>query len=259
MKKILHKIDLICKPLIWLSIVLYFVELHLRSENSLSGPRFFIIFERCVASVFILEYVLRVLEDKFHPESTQDFCLHSNGSYITSPIGIIDALSFLPFIVGFFVPVYLLGVVRACRIIRLFKFFRYSRALQLVALGFYRALPELKSMLFCFIIMATLNSALIHEAEKGLQPEKFGQIENCFWYVLVSATTVGYGDMYPESPFGKLIASIFLLIPTLMIYAGIMGIVGAAFTKIITEEIDPNVDPIQKFKEEWDRRHAKPC
>ena len=233
------------------------MELHLKSENSLSGPKFFLLTERVVAGIFIFEYLLRLLEDKFCPNQTQDFCIHKNGSYATSIIGIIDLLSFLPFILGFFVPVKWLGLVRACRILRLLKFFRYSRALQLVALGFYRALPELKSMCFCFVIMACLNSALIHEAEKSIQPEKFGSVTNCFWYVLVSSTTVGYGDMYPESDFGKLVASVFLLIPTLMIYAGIIGIVGAAFVKIIAEEIDPNIDPVELFKIEWAKRHEK--
>lgn len=126
-----------------------------------------------------------------------------------------------------------------------------------LALGFYRALPELKSMCFCFLIMACFNSALIHEAEKSIQPEKFGSVTNCFWYVLVSSTTVGYGDMYPESDFGKLVASVFLLIPTLMIYAGIIGIIGAAFVKIIAEEIDPNIDPVELFKIEWAKRYEK--
>lgn len=254
---LLHLIDKICKPLIWVSIILYFVELHLKSENSLSGPKLFLILERVVACVFMLEYFLRLFEDKFYPNNTQDFCIHKNGSYATSVIGIIDLLAFLPFIIGFFVPVKWLGIIRACRILRLLKFFRYSRSLQLVALGFYRALPELKSICFCFFIMACLNTAMIHEAEKNIQPEKFGSIGNCFWYVLVSSTTVGYGDMYPESPFGKFIASSLLLIPTLMIYAGIIGIVGSAFVKIIAEEIDPKIDPVELFKIEWAKRHEK--
>lgn len=247
MRYILHLVDKICKPIIWISIILYFVELYLKTENSLKSPAIFLISERIIAGIFIIEYILRLLEDKLHPEHTQDFCVHGNGGYILSLIGIIDFLSFAPFIAGFFVPAQYLGIIRSLRIIRLFKFFRYSKELQLIALSFYRALPELKSMGFVFIIVALFNAAIIHELEKNIQPESFGNILNCFWYVLVSATTVGYGDMYPQTPLGKLAASITLLAPALMIYAGMIGVVGSSFVKVISEV----KDPVGEFKKEW--------
>lgn len=256
MRSIIRLIDKICKPLIWLSILLYFVELYLKTENSLQSPAILLYLERFVAGVFIIEYILRILEDKLHPDHTQDFCVYGYGGYASSAIGIIDFLSFAPFIVGFFVPIQYLAIIRSLRIIRLFKFFRYSRDLQLVALAFYRVLPELKSMMFVFVVLALFNAALIHEIEKVKQPETFGHILNCLWYVLVSATTVGYGDMFPQTPLGKVVASVTLLAPTIMIYAGIIGVVGSSFTKVVTEEIDPNIDPIDLFKKEWIKKNG---
>lgn len=247
MRYLLHIINKICKPIIWVSIILYFVELYLKTENSIKSPAIFLVAERLIAGIFIVEYIFRVLEDKFHPDHTQDFCVHGYGGYMSSIIGIIDFLSFAPFILGFFVPIQYLGIIRALRIIRLLKFFRYSRELQLVALSFYRVLPELKSMGFVFIIVALFNAAIIHEIEKHTQPDSFGNILNCFWYVLVSATTVGYGDMFPQSSLGKVVASVTLLAPALMIYAGMIGVVGSSFIKVITEE----KDPIESFKKEW--------
>lgn len=247
MRYLLHLIDKICKPIIWISIILYFMELYLKTENSVKSPAIFLIAERLIAGIFIVEYIFRILEDKLHPDHTQDFCVHGYGGYTSSMIGVIDFLSFAPFIIGFFLPIQYLGIVRALRIIRLLKFFRYSRELQLIALSFYRVLPELKSMGFVFIIVALFNAAVIHEIEKTAQPESFGNILNCFWYVLVSATTVGYGDMFPQSSLGKLVASVTLLAPALMIYAGMIGVVGSSFIKVITEE----KDPIESFKKEW--------
>lgn len=254
MRYILHLVDKICKPIIWISIILYFVELYLKTESSLKSPAIFLISERIIAGIFIVEYILRLLEDKFYPEHTQDFCVHGNGGYASSLIGIVDFLSFAPFIIGFFLPIQYLGIIRSLRIIRLFKFFRYSKELQLIALSFYRVIPELKSMGFVFIIVALFNAAIIHELEKNIQPESFGNILNCFWYVLVSATTVGYGDMYPQTPLGKLAASITLLAPALMIYAGMIGVVGSSFIKVISEV----KDPISELKKDWHNEFYTP-
>jgi voltage-gated potassium channel len=252
----LRVVDDLCKPLVWVSIAAYFIELHLKTVSSVEGPRLFLYLERTIAVVFMVEYFLRLAEDRLHPDTTPDFCIHGRGGYATSVIGIVDLLSWLPFLIGFFVPVQWLGVIRAFRLIRLAKFFRYSRSLQLVALAFYRAWPELRSMAFVFLVVALFNTALIHEVEKSHQPETFGNIANCAWYVIVSATTVGYGDMYPQSVQGRAVAGVTLLMPTLMIYAGMVGVVGSAFSKVVSEEVDPSVDPIELFHIEWERRNA---
>lgn len=256
MLRFLSVIDAICKPLVWVSIAAYFAELHLKTGSSVEGPKLFLYAERVIATIFMVEYLARFAEDRLHPEKTQDFCVHGSGSYASSVIGVIDLLSWLPFLIGFFVPIQWLGVVRAFRLIRLAKFFRYSRSLQLVALAFYRAWPELRSMAFVFLVVALFNTALIHEVEKHQQPETFGNVANCAWYVIVSATTVGYGDMYPQSVQGRAVAGLTLLMPTLMIYAGMVGVVGSAFSKVVAEEVDPSIDPIELFRDEWKRRHV---
>lgn len=256
MLRFLSAIDSICKPLVWVSIAAYFIELHLKTGSSVDGPRLLLYLERAIAAVFTIEYFVRVTEDRLHPENTPDFCVHGRGSYTTSLMGMVDLFSWLPFVVGFFLPIQWLGVVRAFRLIRLAKFFRYSRSLQLVALAFYRAWPELRSMAFVFLVVALFNTALIHEVEKHQQPETFGNVANCAWYVIVSATTVGYGDMYPQSVQGRAVAGVTLLMPTLMIYAGMVGVVGSAFSKVVSEEVDPSIDPIELFRIEWKRRNA---
>lgn len=249
--KILKLIDKVAKPLVWLSVILYLIELTLRTENSLESPFYFLWAERTIASIFTLEYLLRLYNDRTAPDDHEDFL---TCNYATSPLGIIDLLSVLPFWAGFFVPVSWTGIVRTLRIIRFGKFFRYSRHLQLVALGFFRAWPNLKPLLFAFLIVGIFNTVLVHELEKKVQPDDFGDLGNCAWYVLVSATTVGYGDMSPSTGLGKLAASFTLLIPALMIYASIVGVVGAEFVKVVEEERDPDIDPLQLFYTEIAKR-----
>ena len=251
--KILKLIDKVAKPLVWLTVVLYLIELTLRTENSLESPMYFLWAERIIAGIFTLEYLLRLYNDRSTPDDHEDFLTKN---YVTSPLGIIDLMSVLPFWIGFFVPISWTGMVRTLRIIRFGKFFRYSRHLQLVALGFCRAWPNLKPLLFAFLIVGIFNTVLVHELEKKAQPDSFGDVGNCAWYVLVSATTVGYGDMSPATAFGKLAASFTLLIPALMIYASIVGVVGAEFVKVVEEERDPSIDPLALFHDELERQRG---
>lgn len=251
--KTLKLIDTVARPLVWISVILYLIELTLRTENSLESPSYFLWTERIIAGIFTLEYILRIYNDRTAPDDHPDFL---TGNYTTSPLGIIDLFSVLPFWIGFFVPIQWTGVIRTLRIIRFGKFFRYSRHLQLVALGFYRAWPNLKALLFAFLIVGIFNTVLVHELEKKAQSDAFGDIGNCAWYVLVSATTVGYGDMSPSTHLGKLAASFTLLIPALMIYASIVGVVGAEFVKVVDEERDPTIDPLELFHTELERQRG---
>ena len=54
-------------------------------------------------------------------------------------------------------------------------------------------------------------SCVVHECEKGAQPDKFGTIMGSMWYSIVSCTTIGYGDMFPITTLGKVAAAICIL------------------------------------------------
>lgn len=232
-------IDKAVKPMVWASIMLYVFELLIGSHDSFESPKAFLWAERLIAVVLTFEVGLRAWMSKDDVKG-----------YFFSPLGVIDVMSVVPFWVGFFVPVSYLGLVRTLRIIRFGKFIRYSRHLQLVLLGFYRAWPNLRSLLSVFVIIGLFNTVLIHELEKSAQPDSFGSLGNCAWYVLVSATTVGYGDMSPATGLGKLCAATLMLIPALIIYASIVGVVGAEFVKVVDEERDPSIDPLEEMQKQ---------
>lgn len=253
--KLVKFIDKISIPLIWVSITFYVVESLMGTPDSRHGWMGFLWLERCIATFFIFEYFVRLIEDRLYPDATEDInFVPGLRGYVSSPLGIVDLLSWLPFLVGFFVPINFLGIIRALRVLRLFKYFRYSRHMQLVALGFYRSWVHLKTIIFVLFIVGLFNSIIMYEIEHEYQPDKFATLLDSCWYVLVSATTVGYGDISPISPLGKVVAAFTLLLPTLAIYAGMIGILGGMFNTVLEEEKDPNIDPIQKFKEEYRKR-----
>jgi len=226
-------INSVLKSLIWISVGLFFIELGTGTENSYQSHHVFLWIERIIASIFTVEYIMRWLRDKKYP---------------LTALGLIDLLAIFPFWAGFFVPLNWLGLVRSLRILRLFKFFRYSRGLQLVALGFHRALDHIKYLGFPVIIAILFSTVAMYEAEHIAQPDAFKNLFSAFWFTMVTATTVGYGDMSPVTIMGKVIAMV-TFVSVLSLFAGFIGVIGSALTKVLDEEIDPSVDPISMFKE----------
>ena len=99
--------------------------------------------------------------------------------------------------------------------------------------------------------------ACMHQAEKEAQPEVFNSVFNTAWFTMVTVTTVGYGDISPSTVAGKIIA-MMTFIPALAIFAGIIGVLGSSFIKVVEEEIDPNIDPLEEFaKQKRVRQEAR--
>lgn len=222
--------------LIWTSIFLLFVELAFGKENSLDGSLWmFLWVERVTAVIFMIEYFIRWREDHKNPGGHADI---GHEYYPLSALGIVDLLSWLPWLIGFFVPVGWLGWIRSLRILRAFKLFRYNVNLKLMAVAFYRSWQAVKPMVFAMFVFMLLGSILIHQAEKDVQPDKYGSIFNCFWFSIVSATTVGYGDMSPVTNAGKLICMLLFFVPMIFSCSAIISICGAKYQETIQDYKD---------------------
>lgn len=171
-------------------------------------------------------------------------------SFATSWLTIIDLLAIIPYYLDLLLcPEIALGyqrfsVLRLLRLFRLFRHFQYSQTLQLSIDVMYLSLKlssdALLSMFIFSLFFMTIMSTLLYFSERGMfyppsngtfwavdvqqrleRPPieisnmKFDSIPAAFWYVLVTMTTVGFGDMVPVSFLGKLIS-----IP--LMYIGIM-------------------------------------
>jgi hypothetical protein len=104
-----------------------------------------------------------------------------------------------------------LRVVRLVRVFRIFKLSRYSKGLQILGLTIRASLRELGLLIFFLLICVVLFSSAVYFAEADLQPEglsHFTSIPDAFWWAVVTMTTVGYGDMRPVGPWGKLVGSL---------------------------------------------------
>ena len=191
----------------------------------------FIAIEMVSLVVFTVEYLLRIwgaAEHAHHPDLRP---LRARWRYISSTNGLIDLVSVLPFWLAFVAPSEF-RIVLLFRVVRFLKLARYSPALRSLLEALY---SERRALFGCAIILAgaTLVTAVfIHLAEREVQPEKFGTIPDAMWWSIVTLGTIGYGDVVPVTPLGKMIGAATIVCGLVMIVLPV-GIIATAFSEQI--------------------------
>lgn len=180
--------------------------------------------------IFTFEYLARIwTAHLLYPECQSAW--RARLKYMTSMMAIIDILAILPTYLPLFLPARLriLRLLRTLRLLRLLKMNRYTNSLEKLFYILRRNKDELFSSMFICIILMTMASVLMYEAEHDVQPEVFKDALSGFWWAIATLTTIGYGDIYPVTTLGKLISGVIAIlgiglvaIPTGIISAGFM-------------------------------------
>ncbi len=185
-------------------------------------------FEYLSVFVFTTEYLGRVwtctyMEKYKHP-------IWGRLRFISSFLVIIDLLAILPFFLPLFLSVdgRVLRMLRLFRIVRIFKMGRYSAAFNMITQVVSKRREELLVVLTIIFVMLILASSLMYYVENEAQPEAFKSIPETMWWGVATLTTVGYGDMYPITPLGKLLGA-FIAILGVGIFALPAGIIASGF------------------------------
>lgn len=158
--------------------------------------------EYSFTALFTLEYLLRL------------YCSPKPLAYARSFYGIIDFLAILPTYLAFFFPsAAFMGVIRALRIMRIFRILKLVRYLQDSNL-LLRSLLLARRKIFIFFstvaILVTIFGALIYVIEGPANG--FTSIPQSIYWAIVTITTVGYGDLVPQTGLGKALASLTMLL-----------------------------------------------
>lgn len=180
--------------------------------------------------IFTIEYLLRVWSSNHEEKYKGSFV--GRLKYIISPGAIIDLLAILPFylhrIIGF--DLRLLRMLRLLRFLRLFRLTAYMKSAKMISNIFKTRINELVLSLILVLFLIIISSSVLYFAEH-LHPEnkyKFTSIPATIWWAVVTLTTTGYGDMYPMTHIGKIMAGIIML-TGVAFFALPAGIITAGF------------------------------
>jgi voltage-gated potassium channel len=181
--------------------------------------------------IFTVEYGLRLWSAVEHGPHQHLAARRARLKYALSPAGIIDLIAVLPFWFAMILPGDLRFVL-VFRMVRFFKFARYSPAMRSLLDVLYN---ERRALFGCLVIAlgsALVAASLMHLAEGHVQPAKLGTIPDSFWWAIVTIGTIGYGDVVPVTALGKLIAT-GTIFAGLVMMALPVGIIATAFAEQI--------------------------
>ena len=188
--------------------------LHLRFE------RWFNLIEWTFTIIFTIEYFLRL------------WSVRSPAYYARSFYGIVDLAAILPtYLSLFFAGAEFLVVVRLLRVLRIFrilKLVQYLEGSRTIMRALRASRPKIVVFVSTIVVLVTIIGSLMYliEGEEG----GFTSIPMGIYWAIVTLTTVGYGDLAPDTPLGKLLASI-VMIMGYGIIAVPTGIVTAELTR----------------------------
>ncbi|MCB9360121.1 MAG: ion transporter [Flavobacteriales bacterium] len=182
--------------------------------------------------LFTLEYIARIIAVK------------KPLKYIFSFYGVIDLLSILPSFIGIFVTgTHSLSVIRSIRLLRIFRIFklaRYVKAAQFLNQALIASKNKIIVFLFAVLSLVVVLGTLIYLIES---PEAgFTSIPRSIYWAIVTLTTVGYGDITPQTVLGQTLASIIMIIGYAII-AVPTGIIGAEYAKTDINKISTQACP----------------
>ncbi|MFO1017944.1 MAG: ion transporter [Hyphomonadaceae bacterium] len=184
---------------------------------------------------FTLEFALRFWSEGQNPRHSG---VAGRLRFLAQPITIADVMAFLPevIVVLFFPDLHggWLAALRALRLFRLFKLARYVPAFAIVGAAVKRAWAPLMAALCVAGAQLYIAALLLYFIEGDTKPEAFGSITRAMWWAIVTLTTVGYGDVYPETALGRVAAGLVAL-AGIGIVAMPTGILASAFAEEFRE------------------------
>jgi voltage-gated potassium channel len=209
--------DLILLGVIVLSVILVMLETVQGFDTEYHKEVVFL--EWVITIFFTVEYILRIITTR------------KPLRYIFSFYGIIDLVAVLPMYMSLFiVGSSVLSIVRAFRLLRLFKILNHPQFTG-QSLHLKEAMIASRGKIVVFIYFVLISAIFIGSLMYVIEgPESgFTSIPISIYWTIVTLTTVGYGDISPITPLGQFIAS-FVMILGYGIIAVPTGIVSAEYT-----------------------------
>ena len=219
------------------------------------------ILETTVMVWFTAEYLLRILSAPL------------TFRFLFSFTGIIDLVVVLPYYINIVIGeeirsfnLAIFRLVRMFRVFRIFKLTRYSTGLKVLGRTIMESLGQLVALFLCLFLSAILFASClyfiehhevlndVHDASSRRPSDVFQSIPGTFWYVIITMTSVGYGDVVPRTLIGRIVAAfcmvtgiiVLLCLPTPVFVTHF----GRFYDDVIREEKDKENENNGVFNEE---------
>ena len=170
--------------------------------------------------LFTIEYALRI------------YSAPNRKEYIFSFMGVVDLLAIIPTYMMFIYPPikYLLDIriIRLIRIFRVLKLTNYVRGAYTMQIALRSSRPKIIVFLLSIFIVVIIVGTLMYIVEGPA--DGFNSIADSIYWAIITLTTVGYGNIVPETIVGKFLAA-FIMILGYAVIAVPTGIVSSEFTR----------------------------
>ena len=225
-------IELALMILIFLNIVALILE-SVPRLNAAYGRAFFYI-EVVSVLIFTVEYLLRVWSSPENPKYAEP--VSGRLRYMLSTTALIDLFAILPFYLAFLpIDLRFIRIIRLFRLFRLLKIARYLKALNLIR----DVLHEKKEQIYVSVMfigfLLIIVSTIMFYVENEAQPEIFTSIPASMWWGIETLTTVGYGDMLPVTPLGRLLGGMISVLGI-----GLFALPAGILSSGLTEHMQKN-------------------
>lgn len=156
--------------------------------------------------------------------------------YTFSFYGFVDFVAVIPCILTY---VYwnteVVHIIILPYIFIIFKLIRHSRSFRVIGKALASVKEELETAYTASFITICFSAILMYYIERSAQPEVFENIGDGIWWAIITFATVGYGDIYPITPLGKLLGCIICLVGVAMV-AIPTGIISSSFINIVQKK-----------------------
>ena len=152
--------------------------------------------------LFTIEYMLRLLS------------VRRPLRYARSFFGIVDLLAIIPTYLSIFVPgsqyLLVIRILRLLRVFRLFKLSEYVAEADTLRLALRASRRKISVFISAVLLLVVIIGALMYVIEG--EAHGFTSIPLSIYWAIVTLTTVGYGDLSPQTPVGQVLASIVMIV-----------------------------------------------
>lgn len=214
------------------------------------------VLEDVTIGIFCIEYALRIWTAKYlYPERSEGM---ARLRFLRSFDGIVDLLTILPF---FFLSGFI--VFRMLRVVRIFHLFRINAqydSFNVITTVLLEKKNQIVSSVFIILILMFASSLGMYNAEHAAQPDVFRNAFSGIWWSMSTLLTVGYGDIYPVTFVGKLMAIIIAFLGVGAV-AVPTGIISAGFVEQYTRKANSGTGlyDIEKIGEILVSRESEFC